>query len=62
MSRSDPRLPKPTKTTGSPKKSPGRPAEPLVIPGNWKDAVKQAMAKGKPPAKKAATKKRRPKK
>lgn len=39
----------------------GRRPDALVIPGNWKDAVKDALAKGKPPAKKAAKKKRRPK-
>lgn len=47
------------------KRGAGRPEKPLIIPGNWKDAVQQAMAKGKPPApkkrsKKAAKKKPRP--
>lgn len=43
-------------------KKPGPEAETLKIEGDWKDAVKQALKKGKPPApKKAAKKKRRPK-
>lgn len=28
----------------------GRPEEPLVIEGSWKDAVKKAVQRGKPPA------------
>jgi hypothetical protein len=35
--------------------------ETVVIEGDWKDAVKQALAKGKPPKKAVAKKKRRPK-
>lgn len=42
----------------------GPKAETLAIPGDWKSAVKKALAKGKPPTakkakKKAAKKKRR---
>jgi hypothetical protein len=37
----------------------GRPERPLVIPGDWKDAVKQAMAKGKPPAPAKRSKKKK---
>lgn len=45
-----------------PAKKAGRPEEPLTISGNWKDAVKSALGRGKPPAKKTVTqKKRRPK-
>ncbi len=37
----------------------GRPEEPLVVEGNWKDAVKSALGRGKPPkTKKTARKKR----
>jgi hypothetical protein len=39
------------------KKKPGRKPETLSIEGDWKDAVKQAMKRGKPtsPAAKKAT-------
>jgi hypothetical protein len=40
------------------KKKPGPEAETLQIPGNWKDAVKVALKRGKPP-KKAVKKKGR---
>jgi hypothetical protein len=47
------------------KKKPSKPGpepETLVIEGDWKDAVRQALKKGKPPApkKKVAKRKRRP--
>ena len=46
--------------TNKPRKTGPKP-ETLVIDGDWKDAVKQALKKGKPPAAKKATKtKRRP--
>jgi len=34
------------------RKPPGRQPEVLKIEGNWKDAVKHALDRGKPPAKK----------
>lgn len=40
-----------------PKKTPGRPAERLVVEGPWQSAVGSALAKGKPP--KASPKKKR---
>jgi hypothetical protein len=45
------------------KPKPGPKPETLIIPGDWKEAVKDALAKGKPPApkKKSTKKKRRPK-
>lgn len=42
--------------TDTPSK-PGPKAETLVIEGDWKAAVKTALAKGKPPAAKKAKKK-----
>lgn len=42
------------------KKKPGPEAKTLQIPGNWKDAVKVALGRGKPP--KAKPKKRGKKK
>lgn len=45
------------------KGKPGPDAERLVMNANWKDAVKQALKKGKPPAtKKSSNKKRKPSK
>lgn len=38
------------KVTG---KKRGRPEKPLKIKGDWKDAVKHALKRGKPPAKPA---------
>ncbi len=36
----------------------GRPPEPLKVEGNWKDAIKHALTRGKPakPAKQSAKK------
>jgi hypothetical protein len=32
------------------RKARGRPVEPLKLEGNWKDAVKKALGRGKPPS------------
>lgn len=40
------------------KRKPGPEAEKLQIPGDWTDAVKIALKRGKPPAKKGAKKKK----
>jgi hypothetical protein len=50
-------MPSPRKPRQGKRKPRGRPEEPLVIEGNWKDAVKGALTRGKPPAK-APVKKR----
>ncbi|MDB4971571.1 MAG: hypothetical protein JWN44_7260 [Myxococcales bacterium] len=42
------------------KRPAGRPEEPLILDGSWKDAIKRAMSKGKPPAEPKPKKKRRP--
>lgn len=42
-------------------KKPGHEPETLKIEGDWRDAVGRALKRGKPPAKKAAKKKRRSK-
>lgn len=44
------------------KKKPGPEAERLQITGNWKDAIKTALRRGKPPSAKKAKKpkKKRP--
>lgn len=36
----------------TPSKKRGRPPETLKIEGDWKDALKQALKRGKPPSKK----------
>lgn len=42
------------------KRKPGRPTENVLkIEGNWKDALKTALGRGKPPAKKSAKPKKR---
>ena len=46
--------------TNTPKKRGPKP-ETLKIESNWKDAVKQGLAKGKPPKKAPVKKKRRSK-
>jgi hypothetical protein len=37
------------KVTSKPKKKPGPKPETLAVEGNWEDAVKLAMKRGKPP-------------
>jgi hypothetical protein len=41
------------------KAKPGPKAESLKIEGDWKDAVRRALGRGKPPAKAPAKKKKR---